>query len=362
MAKKLEKILLIIAITAAIFISGNQTATAQPNPQRTYLRLQGEYKLQASKPIVEANEVVGIHVMIDNLAISEFKHLPLPPGTPDEQLLLPEQLGEFPWTIENWKILEGGGSLNPVYGSKQNYKAPAQAPPDNLITISVDLIPKKAGDPKIILLQTLYFTENETAFYLNLPQIGAVSSKYILSANTGVKVPTMQGVDPRVAARMSPDLKAKMAQAQAQMQAAQEQSGINLSAVTSNAMALYDAPNNLTAVKFMKLKLQYNNRRVAAQSTGSALLSFSFKGKDVGTYSLNDPATGLGFMLTMGGIGVGCGNNNGSKDAPCNGSVKITSMDDKTIKGEVMTKVYTAVKDKLYSGTFYGKFFVNRAN
>ncbi len=317
-----------------------------------------KYSLAAAKTLLEANEVTSVQVK-----------LTIPPKVDDQGVMttLPQEIpmptdNTVPYRAANWKILQGGGNLTEVDEFAQSYSAPASAPPGKTMTISVELMPILKKYPKIVLLQTLYFTQNENSFVLNMPEIGANNSKYISKANEGVKVPTMQGVDPRVAARMPPDIQAKMAAAQAQMQAAQQQSGINLSAVTSNAMALYDAPNNLTAIKFTTISLQYNNGRVAAQSTGNAFLEFSFKGKGVGTYSLNDEAAGLGFMLTMNGKGVGCGKNNGSKDAPCNGSVKITSMDDKTIKGEVMTRVYTIVGDDLSAGTFYGKFSVNRAN
>ena len=357
---KLRNLLLLFAL----LVFGNQSGTAQRLPQeRTYLALQGEYKLGAEKPLLEPNEFTYIHVKIDLLVLSQYKHIPLEPGAPTEQNLLPEYEDEFPWKIENWKILEGGGTLRPDSSMVQRYQAPAHAPPNNLITVSVDLNPKRKDYPKIILLQTLYFNESENAFYLDFPEIGAVGSKYISKTDAGVKVPTMAGVDPRVAARMSPEVRAQMAAANAQMAAAQAQSGINLSAVTSNAMALYDEQNNFTAVKFTKLVLQYNNRRIAAPSKGNAFLSFDFKGKGVGTYDLNDSTTGLGFMLNIvPPSGVGCGKSNGGAEMPCDGTIEITSVDDKTIKGKITSHVYTLIGKEIYSGYFYGKFTVNRAN
>lgn len=316
-----------------------------------------KYSLSAAKTLLEANEVTNIQVK-----------LTIPPKLDENGTVktLPEEIpmpDAAPYRAASWKILQGGGNLTEVDEFTQSYAAPASAPPNKTMTISVELNPILQKYPKIVLLQTLYFTQNENSFVLNMPEIGANNNKYVSMRGEGAKIPTMQGIDPRAAARMSPDVRAAMAKAQEQMKAAQGQSGINLSAVSSNAIAYYDSKNDLTAVKLSKLALQAKGGKPTGQTTGDVLIEFSFKGKSVGTYSLDDKGTGLGVILTiMPPSGAACGDNSPDGRFFCHGTINITNATDKIISGTVTTTVWTSDGQRLYRGSLYGKFTVNRAN
>ncbi len=315
--------------------------------------------LESNKDLLEANEAATLTI-----------HVLIPPdmdedGIPKNEVgdvLLP--IGEImPYKPTNWRIVEGGGNLITIDEISASYTSPAQAPANRTMTISVDLIPTGPNEPKIVLLKTLHFSENETSIVINLPEIDYNSTKFVTKNDGGVKVPTMQGMDPRVAGHISPDLQAKMAQAQQAMASAGQQSGYNLSAITSNAMSVYEPTSNRTTLKLVNMSVEsYNGQLINTPKMN--VLGISYQGKGTGTFSLKTPEFGLGFFSTSEIKGCGCGKNeNPSKtELPCTGSVTITKADDKEMQGTFHTTVYSSVGDQIVIGSIYGKFKVLRAN
>jgi hypothetical protein len=124
--------------------------------------------------------------------------------TPDEEILPPEnQL----YRATNWKILQGGGNLVGIDDTTQTYTAPAKMPPDKIAVVSVDLLPKMPMLPKVILVQTIYLAENETAFVLNMPAIGIINDKYVSKLNSGTKLPV---VSPQTAKKLPPNVRQRV--------------------------------------------------------------------------------------------------------------------------------------------------------
>ncbi|MEP6674453.1 MAG: hypothetical protein ABJA78_04840 [Ferruginibacter sp.] len=319
----------------------------------------GRVSIVSDKLLLEPNESATLNLKLSvyahyNAATDEMEGEPtevdLPDGT-DPNFVAPYK--DFVW-----KIVQGGGTLTKVNNSRYLYRGPATKPKDGVMLISADLTPTSKSWPQLTLLQTLYFVDDTNEVAINLPEGGFNAEKYVSFSN-GIKMPTMEGMDPRVAAKMSPDLKAKMAQTQAALAA----SGIDLAAVSGNSMAFYDAPNNLTVLKIDNFALQMakgKDMRKPGQKGGGVLtvFNFSFKGKGLGDHYLNDNATGAGFALGP-AKGCGCGNNQNGKggtEAPCNGKVSIISMDNNIMKGEIWANVYNTDGRKLVKGTLHGKF------
>jgi hypothetical protein len=316
--------------------------------------------LSTEKTLLEPSEATSIivGVMLNPVINSDGEITSLPEFVP----LTPGP--DSPYKITNWRVVEGGGSIITVDDGAASYTAPRTAPAGRTMTVSVDLVPQMTGFAKVVLLQKLYFVQDDNAIYVNMPEIGLNAAKYVSNTNGGAKVPTMQGVDPRAAASMSPELRAKMAQAQAAMAASQGSSGINLAAVSSNAMSLYDPENDQTAIKFTSLNMQMADGGPASSPGMDAIFMFNYKGKAVGTHPFTDDGTGAGFYITAANTGVGCGVNfkaNTSIPLPCTGSVIITSVDDKFVRGTIRTAVWTSVGSSVFRGYLYGKFKVNRA-
>lgn len=310
--------------------------------------------INADKTLLEPGESarlsIGILVYPANLPGDENVKLELP----DEEILPPDNAV---YKATNWKILQGGGNLVGIDETTQNYTAPAKLPLDKTAVISVDLMPLKGGLPKVVLLQTIYFTQNETAFTLNMPQLGIVNEKYISKPDSGATVPQ---VSPQAAKNLPPEARKKISEAQKKMDAVSME--IDLSLLSSNSVAFYDKAQEFMTVRFSALKTQLQDGKTAASSTPDSILAFNFNGKDLGKYQIGAEKTGLGF-LNPAKQGFGCGDTNSdSEKIPCRGTISIDYLKDKTMKGTVRVLIYTSVGDEIYRGIFYGKFTANRAN
>ncbi len=327
----------------------------------------GRVSLETSKMLLEPKDFATLSLMLtiyptvngETLETEGTSHQFALPSGGDDNFAAPYKEGK-------WKIIKGGGSLARINATQYNYTAPATAPADNTMVISVDLEPTSTYWPKLVLLQTLYFVNNQTALVVNLPAVGFNNEKYISEANSGLKVPTAQNVDPNILAHMDAATKAKMEQAQAAVANMQQTNGINVAAITSNAIAYYDSVNNLTAIKLKGFSRQMVNGQDVRKTSSpvNAIFEVSYIGKGLGKHPLSDKPSGVGFII-LPNQGCGCGNNRNDQadKAPCNGFVNITSMDKKTMKGEIWANVYNLdANNKLVQGRIHGKFTANITN
>lgn len=325
----------------------------------------GRVSLESDKELLEPNEAAALNIMLlvppsinqqSGEANGDAYSINLPTGADPNLPLI--------YKARNWKILEGGGSLVRIDDNSYSYNAPAAEPPGAVMTISVELYPVGNTLPKVILLKTLYFSNSETAIVVNLPAGGINSRKYVNKIDGGVKVPTMQTVDPRVAGHLTPELQQKMAEAQQKVAAAQQSSGLDLSAVTSNAVALYDATSDCTTIKFTSLSLQLYNGKPAPTQGADVLYTIIFKGKGVGNHLLlQDEKSGMTMVISPTKVCF-CGSNDPSAHDKvlCSGTVTIKSADDRFTTGYFMSKIFTAVGKTIYQGFIHGKFKVRTAN
>lgn len=293
---------------------------------------------------------IGMLVYNDTIPGDETPDLQIP----DEEILPPEnQL----YKSMNWRIVQGGRNLIGIDATTETYSAPSKLPPDKIAVVLVDLQPLIPNLSKVTLLQTIYFSENETAFVLNMPAAGIVNNKYISILNSGAKIPT---VSAQTAKSLPPNVRRQFEEAQKRME--QQSIDMNLTAMTSNAFAYYDKEKGFTAIRFSELGLQKQNGKANAVSK-EATLTFNFNGSGVGSYEIGKDQTGLGFFRFVAQKAYGCGDTQSETEKyPCDGSVMITETDEKYVKGTVRVSVFTSVGQKIFRGNFYGKFKVNRAN
>ncbi|WP_337043217.1 hypothetical protein [Emticicia sp. 17c] len=310
--------------------------------------------LSSNKDLLEPNEtcMLSVRVLIPPKDNAEG----VPEGMPTD-MLLPE--GEVnPYKVTNWRVVEGGGNII-TESIVANYTAPGQAPAKRIMVVSVDCEPLSPNLPKVQLLKTLYFVENETAIVLNMPSMGIINAKFTNKNNGGFQMPAVPAN-----VKLPPDVQAKMQEAQKQLAQAQKSSGYNLSAISSNAMAIYDPKQNLTATRFSELALQAMDGSLQIVPS-IAILGFAYKGKDMGTFSLVGKDIGLGFAIPSSQQAFGCGKDikdPQDNELPCTGIVTITKDDGKTMEGHFSTKIYTAVGKEIVVGSIYGKFTVMKAN
>lgn len=307
--------------------------------------------IEANKSLLEPNETSNLSV------IAVLRSDPNEEGemNPYAETVLPPDNSIYKAT--NWRIVQGGGNLIEIDETTQTYTAPPKLPAKKTVVISVDLIPQRAGMPKVVLLQTIYLTENETAFVVNVPGLGIINSKYISKLDAGMKMPKIINIP----ANLPPEARRQMEEAQKQM----NQQNLDLNALSSNAVAIYDANQGFTAIRFSELGAQMRDGKINPKPGKDAILAFNYNGKETGSYQIGEKDTGLGFFVAQAQMGFGCGDTHDEQDKiPCSGSVTITEVDPKFIKGTVRATIYTSpmYSKNIFRGTFYGKFKVKRAN
>jgi hypothetical protein len=365
----MKKYHFVLTLFAALFC---QTIFAQPHGTMTKKQLEealtskgARVSVDADKELLEPNEAAALNIMLivpptvneqTGEPTGDAYSIPLPTGSDPN---LPAV-----YKTKNWKILEGGGHLVRIDDNSYSYTGPSARPANGVMTISVELYPVGNTLPKVILLKTLYFADNETAIVVNITGGGVNSRKYINKMDGGMKVPTIQSMDPRVAGHLSPDVQAKMLAAQQQVAAAQQSSGVNLSSITSNAMALYDSTNDITTAKFTSLALEMYNGKPYRQEAGSVLYTFIFQGKGAGSHPLlKNEKSGMSIIISPVKVCF-CGSNAPSEHDKvlCNGSVVIKSVDENYMTGYISSTIYTVVGKTIYPGFIHGKFKVRVSN
>src|SRR4051794_14906360 len=131
-----------------LIIAGWQMISAQDSDEASPEKLRVKPVLTASKALLEAKESTDLNVRIM-----------MPPSDTDEGgLPIEKQMptdGSLPYKAENWRIVQGGGKLTANESTSCTYTAPATAPPDKTMIVSVDLVPTEPGRPKATLFQTL---------------------------------------------------------------------------------------------------------------------------------------------------------------------------------------------------------------
>ncbi|MER0441487.1 hypothetical protein [Emticicia sp. W12TSBA100-4] len=250
---------------------------------------------------------------------------------------------EKPYKVTNWRIVEGGGNIITDINSA-TYTAPKSAPNGKKMIVSVELLPQSTNLPKVTLLKTIYFSENETFFTLHIPDLGIINAKFVTKIDGGI------------------GKTANLNLPQAAIDAA-KQKGYNINGLTANAMHIYDSNQNLSVLRFTGLALEAidtdgdGSKNIA---NGNNILAIAYKGVGAGTFNLEAENSGVNMVVGT-QLGVGCGDTN--EDKFCTGSVIITHEDAKYIEGKINTIVYAGdYNGQIARGRLSGKFKAMRAN
>lgn len=342
----MRKLLILLSLTLVLY----QISFAQKGLDKAITDKAADIFLEADKTLLEPGENARLSIVA---VICNDPNDENPNGKPYSETVLPPNNSIY--KASNWRIVQGGGNLVGIDETTQTYTAPVKFSTEKYAVISVELTPLHPNLPKITLLQTIYFSENETSFVLNMPAIGIINSKYISKLDKGTTTPKIVDIPKNIPA----DVRAKLEAAQKDYKA----NPIDINAISSNAVAIYDKDQDFTAIRFSELGAQMQDGKINSVIGKDAILAFNFRGKGVGSYQIGEEKTGLGFFVTQARVGFGCGDTESdSEKLPCNGIVKITEVDAQFIKGVVRVTVFTSVEDKIFRGTFYGKFKAKKAN
>ncbi|MFN8347025.1 MAG: hypothetical protein U0X91_18640 [Spirosomataceae bacterium] len=300
--------------------------------------------LNSDKELLEASEVCNLNIQLISIPGTDADNET--PGLLRELSYQNLPTGQVtPYKTTNWSILEGGGNLI-TDNNTATFTAPNSAPKGKKIVISVDLEPQSPNLPKIQLLKTIYFTENETAVTLHVPSIGIMNAKFT-SNNDGGVGSRAKGNIPQVAYE------------------ATKSRGYNLNALTSNAMLIYEPNQNLSILRFSSLTLEaLDSDGSKEMHQGIATLAVSFRGRGKGTFALDDKEVGLILYLASMQKGCGCGKDAAQPDEKfdCHGKVTITKDDGKEVEGNFNATVFTDDGKNIVKGRIQGKFKALKAN
>lgn len=298
--------------------------------------------LNADKQLLEASEVCNLNIQLVLVSsdandetpdlLKEIGYMNLPTGE------------VTPYKTTNWRILDGGGNIITDQNTA-TYTAPSYAPKDKKMVISVDLEPLSPNLPKIQLLKTIYFVENETAVTLHIPSIGIMNAKFTNNTNGGVGN-LAKGNIPQVAYD------------------AAKSKGYDLNTLTSNAMIIYDPSQGLSIIRFSSLTLEAIDTYGSKEMHQSmATLAISFRGRGTGTFSLDNKEVGLIMYLASMKKGCGCGKDAAQLDEKydCNGKVIITKDNGKEVEGKFNATIFTDDGLNIVKGRIQGKFKAMKA-
>lgn len=317
--------------------------------------------LEVDKPLLEPGETTRMSIKILVYPTPDPSNETPPLVIPNEVVLSPDSAL---YSATNWRVVEGGGNLVGIDATTFNYTAPAIKTAAAHATISVDLNPKKPGLPKVTLIATINFDKNDNLVILNVPDVGLNNARFVLTESTAFKAPTMQGVDPRVAANLPPDVLAKMKEAQKKI--GQQDMSIGVAATASNAKYMFDPIKEFATYSLVGLNPL--GTKQAAGTVGAFngdQLQFAANGNGSGTHAFaaND-TNGLIFHWKPGNLGIGCGElNTDNLKTPCKGAVVIEKEHADYMVGYAYAIVYTARDTKKVSrGKIYVKFKLRRVN
>jgi len=343
----------VLLLSSASSLAQKSIGWTKQDLDKAFAEKGARLSLRADKDLLESSEstVLSIWVLIPPTIDADG----VPEGMPTDIKLPDSEVS--PYRITNWRIVEGGGNLI-TDNLAASYTAPPQAPDKKTMTISVDCEPLSPNFPKIQLLKTLYFSQNETAVVLNMPSMGILNAKFVSNINGGIKTPTVPSN-----VKLSPEVQAKMQAAQQQMAQMQKSGPYNMNALMSNNMAIYNPKENITAIRFSDLGLQAMDGSLQLIPK-MGILGIAFKGKGQGSFSLIGEDVGLAFAIPSEQNAFGCSKDakNNDDDFRCTGNVVITKDDGKTVEGHFSTKVFSAVGKEIVVGSIYGKFSALKAN
>lgn len=361
-------------IIAFVFVSAKLFAQMPSTADLVRAMRGARTSIEADKSILSAGEVAQLNVDIFVPPIIDPKTAePINEGrnikASDAAQAVASAGIPFIYHTKNWKILQGGGSIDILDDFNIRYTAPAQAPRDNIMVISVELIPTSPSLPKVILIKTLYFQNGDNVFAFNVPASGINDDRYG-QQTTGAKASptnpsTVAAIDPAILARIPAAEREKLQKQKNQVDAAVQASNINVVSLTSNANAIFDPQNNVTIMKFIGLRRITGSNSQGTPDGGIFIITYT-GGLTKGIHPFNGTSNAI--LFRPGAILKTCvcsmQGNKTLQQLKCGGTLTITSMDGDFITGTISTTVWnnkTGSDQYFNRGTVYGVFKVRKA-
>ncbi len=257
-------------------------------------------------------------------------------GNPAKLDYRPEDPATAPWFVQNWKIVEGGGTLQSNPRSGNDYfailTAPEKMPPGKCVIVEVTMHALDKNYPETILRATIYLESHENVFFVNCPFLDIHHEKWVINENatTPLSNVPIPGTGPANNAAAT-DARQKAALERIQLAQAQKKAAamnFNLDAAMANCKAVYSPEEKTTAITLMGGVHEMVNGSKKA-TPNNFMIVLSVPGRSMDRYIIkNKQNISVAVTLPMMNTACGCNDDpawkaerdkNGEKGPTCNG-------------------------------------------
>lgn len=325
--------------------------------------------LDADKNLCELKEIINVNVRMliadkDNAVPYVFNYRFKDPT-------------DAPWKQPEFKIVSGGATVGITDGGTAQIIMPANMPKEKAVVVQATLNPVVKGYSQVQLFTTIYLEDNDNVFYFDCPYLNINHEKYVVKYNGGAlsnsDASVKKATDKNIAAAQKRTQEYAMKAATADVTATQF--GFDMSALTSNAKAVYAKDEDVTSIMINGDQVEMVNG-VPSSSKRMFMVALSFKGRPAkGSFKIRSNKK-ITATITLPKIppGYACGCAEDPDDPnhippTCGGgTITITNYDAKTkmIEGTVIAHLESNDISGSVPVTFYstvnGKFKVPLAN
>ncbi len=323
-------------------------------------------QLDADKNLCELKELVNLHVRMTvadkNTAVPYvFNYKFRDPS-------------DAPWTVGDFRIVSGDGKIVMTDKDIAQLQMPETMPKEKCVTVQVTLNPVIKKYQQVQLFTTIYLQDNDNVIFFNSAYLNINMEKYVVKYDGGALTKSSAAVktaqDKKIAAADPKIRRYTMHAAGADVTATQH--GFDLSAITSNAKAVYAKEEDVTTILLDGDNVEMAN----GLKTGTKrmfMVALSFPGKSTGTFTVKTNKK-ISATITLpkvwSGVACTCADDpddpNHTPPGCHGGTITITKYDGKMVEGffnvHLESQDYNKNPPPIFYSTINGKFKVPLAN
>lgn len=323
-----KQLFLFVLLAQAIIL------TAQPRQKDPFKN--ADYKIAMKAAMLDITSEKDIAELGETFALTVTMVVTDPDGNATKMDYRPEDPATAPWFVQDWKIVEGGGTLKSAPGSGNNYYAmlttPQQLPPNKCVVVEVTMHSLDKNYPETILRTTIYLEAHNNVFYVNCPFLHINHEKWVINENEtpAPGIPVAPGTGPgNVGAETDARQKAALQRIQlAQAQKRASAMNIDLASVMANCKAVYSSEEKTTAITLMGGILDAVNGK-SSGTKNNFMIVISVPGRSMDRYIIGKKKN-ITVAVTLPLMNTACGcsddpewkaerEKNGEKGPTCNG-------------------------------------------
>lgn len=283
---------------------------------------------------------------------------------------------DAPWKVGEFKIVSGGAKIGITEGTTAQIIMPSSMPKEKAVIVQATLNPVAKGASQLQVFTTIYLEDNDNVFYFNCPYLNINNEKFIVQYNGGALASSDKAVktaiDKKTPGAGHPIKEYTMKAASAEIMATEH--GFDLSALTSNAKAIYAKDEDVTSIILNSDYVEMENGLKVTRKR-MYMIALSIPGKKTGMFKIRSDkkiTATVTFPKIMRGVACTCAEDPKDPDpdhkppACMGGTITITKNDGKYIEGTVNAHLesqdYNINPPPTYFSRLTGKFRVPIAN